>query len=125
MIIYCTSITQPWKKVNRYACALSKKQGANLKIMPARLNPYEQYEWIDKIIDHSEKNFVVASMEEAPILRILRRIREGKIANIFTVHCLLNAAFGEGVQIIRSSDDGEFIDLWQDGFFDHRMQEIF
>lgn len=84
--------------------------------------------------DHS---FLLETHSEHLVLRLLRRIREtsrGTLPeDVPEVHAqdvailYVEQVEGGGVQIrpLRIDDDGEFLDVWPDGFFDERMKEVY
>jgi hypothetical protein len=72
------------------------------------------------------KQVVVETHSEHILLRIQRRIREGKIrpehVSVLYVHTNVD---GESVvSRIRLGDNGEFLDEWPEGFFGERLMEI-
>lgn len=63
--------------------------------------------------------WILETHSEALILRIQRRIREGKLspADVSVLYVDPKASKGSVVEEIRLDEHGEFIDLWPDGFF--------
>jgi hypothetical protein len=150
MLIYCTTISLTFKQVRRYAeiTALEFGSGSTELIVAApHLTPREQQAWADELWQREQAQpayrYVVASTYEIPILRILRRIREKYdgteddrgIAEEFQTRVLLRRDPNEwlGVTLaekieartLRAHRGGEFLDVWPDGFFMERMEELF
>ncbi len=133
MIIYCTSTTRRFEDVLRYAHEAVLKLGtglARLAVPEPYLNPKEQLQAAENIIADNAANggvVVVACMYELPILRISSRVREKALkADAFAVHCLTSSDLpGSQVHSLRMDQEGEFIDMWPEGFFDERMAELF
>ena len=91
------------------------------------LHPKMQTELGDFFIEQSkEKQFIIETHSEHLLLRILRRIREGKISND-DVNVLFVKSLDEGSQVIelRIDEDGDFIDEWPGGFFEESFNEKF
>ena len=85
---------------------------------------------IDTIADEpgKRKQWIVETHSELLILRLQRRIREGKISpdDISVLYVDPNDESVEGSAIIplRLDKDGDFIDHWPDGFFDESFNEL-
>jgi len=89
-----------------------------------RLGPLYQLELADLIIEWSnEHNVVFCTQSEAIILRILRRIREGKLQPD-QVDVWFADDNKEPIRL-NIDTDGEFVDQWPNGFFDWRAEELF
>ena len=85
---------------------------------------------IDTIADKREgnKQWIVETHSELLILRLQRRIREGKIKpeDISVLYVDPNDESTEGSAIIplRMDENGDFIDHWPEGFFDEAFNEL-
>ena len=85
---------------------------------------------IDTIADEDgkRKQWIVETHSELLILRLQRRIREGKIKpeDISVLYIDPNDESVEGSAIIslRIDKNGDFIDEWPDGFFDESFTEL-
>lgn len=72
-------------------------------------------------------HIIVVSLAELPLLRLLRRVGEGRLSpNDLQVVVLTlgEDGFVRAVEI-DVDDAGEFTGLWPDGFFDARHAELF
>jgi predicted ATPase len=121
--------------------AVSKSQVICVEQPEIHLHPRLQAALADFFIDSSgsgivssekartrERNqWVIETHSEAIILRLKRRIREGKIKS--TDVCVLYVhpvdKDGSAVLQLRLDDRGEFIDEWPRGFFEESYQELF
>lgn len=149
-VIYCTSVSQSYRRILRHArnVILEKGSGqARLRTIPPRLNPREQVEWAQRHIVGSPEWvgpgwLVVASTFELPILRVMRVLRDRlgdtvvgahDVSDQFSVHVLADpvkfkaAGLTRGLAVfsLRVEERGEFLDPWPEGFFEERMGELF
>lgn len=87
------------------------------------LHPRLQAAMADFFINTAAKNnniqWILETHSEALITRLQRRIREKKITNRDVSILYINPVGKKGstIQELRLDEDGEFIDLWPDGFF--------
>jgi predicted ATPase len=87
------------------------------------LHPRLQASMADFFINTAGKNhgiqWILETHSEALITRLQRRIREKKIASNDISILYINplGKKGSSIQELRLDDDGEFIDIWPDGFF--------
>ena len=86
-----------------------------------------ELEFADKLLLKQKKEpevtFLVPSPYELVLLRILRNIREGKIkSNELNVEILTKNI---GTIEVRVDEEGEFLDVWPEGFFEARVKELF
>ena len=85
---------------------------------------------IDTIADEpgKRKQWIVETHSELLILRLQRRIREGKIKpeDVSVLYVDPNDESVEGSEIIplRVDENGDFIDHWPEGFFDEAFNEL-
>lgn len=107
------------------AVALAKGPGVSIYELPELgLHPSIQIELGDLFIEaSSERTQLIETHNEQILLRVLRRIREGKFSPdrlaVVYVH-----PDGRHERLLVNAE-GEFIDLWPHGFFDERYAEIF
>jgi hypothetical protein len=96
------------------------------------LHPKMQVELGDIFIEGLDGNkdegqFLIETHSEHLILRLLRRIREGRLmpddVGVFYVDC--QAGQGTTISRLRVRPDGDFVDLWPEGFFTERERELF
>lgn len=136
-VIYCTSTSQSYRRILRYARKLVLELGsgsARLATIPPRLLPREQVEWAQHhIVESPEWSgpgwLVVASTFELPILRALAALRKRHddapdafdVSPRFSVHVLA----ATGVYPLRVEQRGELLDPWPEGFFEERVPELF
>lgn len=145
MIIICTSVSQPWDSIRESARRRTLEIGTGMARMmetPGQLLPRQQASWAeDNIVaspEFASENggyLVVATTYEMVVLRCLRRIRERYegtgpqrhlIAPEIQVMCLIDRTKGGApYQMLRVLREGEFMDIWAEGFFDERMAELF
>lgn len=155
MIEWFTSTTEPWTSILDAARVFAVERGGLLLEEPAHASPPEILAFAEQVMYRHRRDaqgtIVVASTSDLAIFRILRRIRneyfpqaeQGEQIALFTegvrmraehfrVHCLSRGvagiAYGDGrvhVSVLRLREDGEFRDLWPEGFFDERGKEIF
>ena len=84
---------------------------------------------IDTIADEDgkRKQWIVETHSELLILRLQRRIREGKIKpediSVLYVDPNDDSVEGSAIKVLRLGDDSYFKDLWPDGFFDDALTE--
>jgi hypothetical protein len=87
------------------------------------LHPRLQASMADFFINTAAKNnniqWILETHSEALITRLQRRIREKKISSRDVSILYINPLGKKGstIQELRLDEDGEFIDLWPDGFF--------
>jgi predicted ATPase len=87
------------------------------------LHPRLQASMADFFINTAAKNnniqWILETHSEALVTRLQRRIREKKISNRDVSILYINPLGKKGstIQELRLDEDGEFIDLWPDGFF--------
>lgn len=94
------------------------------------IHPALQVELGDLFITESSENkfFLIETHSEHLILRLMRRIREGKIepddVNVIFIEL---TGKGRDIQLIklRLDEDGDFIDEWPGGFFEESFHEKF
>ena len=83
---------------------------------------------IANIRGEGEKQWIVETHSELLILRIQRRIREGKLdpSDVSVLYVDPNATDTEGSEILqlRLDEHGDFIDTWPDGFFEENFREL-
>lgn len=81
-------------------------------------------------------HFVCPTDSELLILRVMRRIGEGKLSpdclKTVVLHRRLEmpdtyrrSVHGYEERVLRADPTGEFVDLWPEGFFDARVPELF
>ena len=72
------------------------------------------------------KQWIVETHSELLILRLQRRIKEGKInsKDVSVLYVRPQGADGSTIQQLRLDEDGGFIDHWPDGFFDEGFNEL-
>jgi hypothetical protein len=70
--------------------------------------------------------WILETHSEALMLRLQRRIREGLITNedVCVLYVDPRGEKGSVIQELRLDSDGEFIDLWPDGFFVESLSEM-
>lgn len=82
--------------------------------------------FIESAFGERQNTFILETHSEHLILRLLRRIREGKIRSddiaVFYVDPL---ARGSRFTELRIDDEGDFIDEWPGGFFEEAFHEKF
>jgi predicted ATPase len=76
---------------------------------------------------HTGNQWIVETHSEALILRLQRRIREGKLDPSAVSVLYVQPAGRNGAEILRLRIDasGEFVDEWPDGFFEESYREMF
>lgn len=79
-----------------------------------------------KRIFGSGAQWILETHSEALMLRLQRRIREKKISNqdVSVLYVDPRGDKGSTILELRLDEDGEFIDLWPDGFFVESLAEI-
>ena len=94
------------------------------------LHPALQAELADVFIETAlgqrKNTFILETHSEHLILRLLRRIREGKITpdDVGVVY-VEPLARGSRFIELRIDDEGDFIDEWPGGFFEESFHEKF
>ncbi len=84
---------------------------------------------IDTIADEpgKRKQWIVETHSELLILRLQRRIREGKIKpediSVLYVDPNEKSVEGSAIKVLRLGEDSYFKDPWPDGFFDEALKE--
>ena len=84
---------------------------------------------IDTIADEpgKRKQWIVETHSELLILRLQRRIREGKIKpediSVLYVDPNDDSFEGSAIKVLRLGEDSYFMDTWPDGFFDEGLKE--
>jgi len=90
------------------------------------LHPGAQVElaqaFVAALVRNPERAHIMATHSEHMMLRLLRRIREGKLS-CQAVKVLYVEDTGK-IKTLRIDDKGEFLDRWPNGFFDERVQEL-
>lgn len=94
------------------------------------LHPKLQAHIADFLIDTAggDRNtqWIVETHSEALILRVQRRIREGKLGADDVSVLYVNPGTSEStIQRLRLAEDGRFLDEWPAGFFEERFDELF
>lgn len=80
--------------------------------------------FIESALGGRRNTFILETHSEHLILRLLRRMREGKLsADDISVLYVQPAGVGSQVLQIRVDEDGDFIDRWPGGFFEESFQE--
>ena len=97
------------------------------------LHPRLQANIADLMIDSiddvpgKQKQWIVETHSELLILRLQRRIREGKIKpediSVLYVDPNDNSVEGSAIKVLRLGEDSYFKDPWPDGFFDEGLRE--
>ena len=84
--------------------------------------------FIETISGRSEKQWIIETHSELIILRIQRRIREGKLnhSDVSVLYVDPNASDTEGSSIaqLRLNENGDFMDHWPGGFFEEGFEEL-
>lgn len=84
---------------------------------------------VDHAIDTTPEHFtqwVIETHSEAMMLRVQKRIREGKVEpGYVSVLYVSPGADGSSVRRLRLGEDGEFLDEWPGGFFEDRFSDVF
>ena len=96
------------------------------------LHPRLQAQLADFFIETSTSRWtepnqwILETHSEALMLRIQRRIREGRLdPRQVAVHYVLPVASGSVVREMRLDRDGEFLESWPEGFFEERFVDMF
>ncbi|HET7238715.1 MAG TPA: DUF3696 domain-containing protein, partial [Terrimicrobiaceae bacterium] len=80
--------------------------------------------FIESALGERRNTFILETHSEHLILRLLRRMREGKLsADDISVLYVQPVGAGSQVLQIRVDEDGDFIDRWPGGFFEESFQE--
>lgn len=82
--------------------------------------------FIDQALGGNNVQFVIETHSESLMLRILRRIREGKIeaSKVKVLYIDQDDAGASEIHDLPITADGEFAVSWPKGFFDERLEEI-
>lgn len=127
MITVVTSVSVPLRKLRAFAANMSPKHHVRLH----ELTPHAKQADLadDRLIRLHELNMrrgynlVVATTMELVILRLQRRVRQGKLK---AAHLRVIVLTKDGTaHSCRVDDAGEFLDVWPEGFYDARMAELF
>ena len=72
------------------------------------------------------KQWIVETHSELLILRLQRRIKEGKInsKDVSVLYVRPQGSDGSTIQQLRLDENGDFIDHWPDGFFEEGFNEL-
>jgi len=94
------------------------------------LHPRLQANVADFLIQTHERGgcqWIVETHSESLMLRIQKRIREGKLSKekISVLYVEPMGPMGSEVKKLRLSDNGTFIDEWPGGFFEESFREMF
>jgi AAA15 family ATPase/GTPase len=82
--------------------------------------------FIDSVSESQKNQWIIETHSEALMLRIQRRIREGKIPKeLVSVLYVDVGNSGSQVTQIELDDDGDFTTDWPEGFFEERLEEVF
>ncbi|MDP0563306.1 MAG: AAA family ATPase [Candidatus Endonucleobacter sp. (ex Gigantidas childressi)] len=82
--------------------------------------------FIDSVSEKNNNQWVIETHSEALMLRMQRRIREGKISkDLVSVLYVDVGKNGAQVTPITLDDDGDFSTAWPTGFFEERLDELF
>ena len=81
---------------------------------------------IANIEGRGEKQWIVETHSELLILRLQRRIREGKLdpSAVSVLYVDPDAAGGSTIAALRLDENGDFVDEWPDGFFEEGFGEL-
>lgn len=106
----------------------SKRQLIAIEQPEIHLHPALQAElgdvFIESALGEGGNTFVLETHSEHLILRLLRRVREGKLSpDDVAVLYVQPVGTSSQVQQIRVDEDGDFIDRWPGGFFEESFQE--
>lgn len=138
-VMYITSETQTYDRVLLAARRLVLTIGtgtARLMILPPNLTQRARVDWAETYMVGSPEwkgsgVLVVAGMDELPILRCMRRLREryDDTPQAFdvstTFSCKVLPGQKRDLYHLRVQNRGEFLDVWPDGFFGQRVEELF
>ncbi len=91
------------------------------------LHPKLQAELADYFIETRKQNqWVIETHSESLMLRIQKRMREGKITpSDISILYVLPDEVGSNILKIDLDENGNFIDEWPNGFFEERLNERF
>lgn len=133
MIHYVTSAHRPLCDVTRQARRLVRELQRppavplvfynRLPVAPHSMEGEQGDMLIAQHEEHPGAHILGVSLAELPLLRLLRRVREGRL-QVSDLRVTALDRHGEAF-CPRVGPDGEFLDPWRDGFFDGRMQELF
>ena len=80
--------------------------------------------FIESALGECKNTFILETHSEHLILRLLRRVREGKLSpDDIAVLYVQPTENGSSVVQIRVDEDGDFIDRWPGGFFEEAFSE--
>ena len=83
---------------------------------------------IANIEGDGEKQWIIETHSELLILRIQRRVREGKLdpsaVSVLYVDPDATGRSGSTITALRLDENGDFIDEWPDGFFEEGFGEL-
>ena len=96
------------------------------------IHPRLQAHLADLLIETSEgdggKQWIVETHSELLIMRIQRRIREGSLkstdVSVLYVDPHDPDVEGSAIKQLHLDEEGDFIDVWPDGFFDENLKEL-
>ncbi len=91
------------------------------------IHPKLQAEIGDLLIEaiERENQLLIETHSEHLILRLMRRIREGKLhRDKVSILYVARGKEGASVYPLRLDEEGGFIDAWPDGFFPERLNEL-
>lgn len=134
MIYYVTSTRVPMSALIAYAHAFAGAVPGDLPtIHYLHTAPHEhEAEQGERILKRHEEQpgrpIIAVSLAELPLLRLLRRVGEGRLSpSDLTVIVLTTLDGSDEVTEVRLRVDarGEFLDVWPNGFFDARDAELF
>jgi predicted ATPase len=92
------------------------------------LHPRLQAHLADFFIEssRSDRQWIIETHSEALILRLQRRIREGKLnASEVCVLFVEHGKAGSTISELRLDNRGQFVDEWPGGFFEESYEEVF
>jgi predicted ATPase len=124
VITIVTSTSLSLRRLRKHATAMHAI-GTYLIRLPELTPHAKQADLAERLIAEHDLGHAVlcATSMELVILRLMRRVREGKIKPS-DLHFVVLDKSGEGWPI-RVDDAGECLDVWPEGFFDSRMPELF
>ncbi len=112
-----------------FEAVISKKSHICVEQPEIHLHPRLQANLADLFIDSvesCENQWIVETHSEALMLRIQRRIREGRIPKeMVSVLYIDVGESGAQVTDIPLDDEGDFTKQWPNGFFEERLDEVF
>ena len=82
--------------------------------------------FIEAALGERQNTFILETHSEHLILRLMRRVREGKIrSDDVSVVYVEPLSKGSSFVELRIDEDGDFIDEWPGGFFEESFHEKF